>query len=403
MLPRLNTLSSKTFAAILCYLSLTLAVLAGALYFQLNQLAISQRDDMGQSLGTQLAESLKQPLIDDNSISMQVLLDNLLKDTPNVMRATIYTTNNRILAQSQRSLGGRVSLAVYTRPVTVDNRLLGQVRVELDNSQYFQRFYIPMWSTLAIWLVATVLLGLWLLKGARQYSQRLNRLARSFPLDDSARGLPELDQLELALEPFTRSASTEMEEADYSYSMLALNIPNLRKWQVQLNATAFNQMLARLDGVIDVHLSLFQGDRQGSRSSALLLRFDQVEGADHPLERAIHCANGLLRLCDQMAFSAHIPFELRIAAAYRSPAHPGSDWCNQIERESCVDRLTEILPIASPWELIIDKGNLEIEDLAGCQLEDLSAAGLWQFRQYDEDQAALFEKQVAILSSSLNS
>lgn len=402
MLPRLNTLSSKTFATILCYLSLTLAVLAGALYFQLTHLATNQRDAMGQSLGTQLAESLKQPILDNNSISMQVILDNLLKDTPNVMRATIYTTSNRILAQSQRSLGGQVPLAVYTRPITVDNRLLGQVRVELDNRHYSRTFYMPMWSALAIWLVATILLGLWLLKGTREYSERLRRLIRSFPLDDDTKKLAELDQLESALEPFTQSATADIADDDYSYSMLALNIPNLRKWQVQLNATAFNQMLAKLDSIIDTHLSLFHGVRQGSRSSALLLRFDNREGTEHALERAIHCANGLLRLCDQIAFSAHIPFELRIAAAYRSPAHPGSDWCNEIERESCVDRLTEILPIASPWELIIDKGSLDIEDLAGCQLEDLSAARLWQFRQYDEGQAEVFEKQLAILSSSLN-
>lgn len=402
MLPSFKTLNSKIFAAILCYLFVTLVALSGVLYFQLSQLAMNQRDALGQSLGTQLAESLKQPLIDNNSISMQVILDNLLKDTSNVMRATVYTTSNRILAQSQRSLEGRISLAVYTRPVTVDNRLLGQVRVELDRGRYFRAFYWPLWITLAVWLATTLVLGLWLLKVARNYSQRISRLVSSFPQDDDARQTAELDQLESALEPILHSSSSGIEEADYSYSMLALNIPNLRKWQAQLSASAFNQMLAKLDNIIDTHLSLFHGDRQGSRSSALLLRFDALEGLEHPLERAIHCANALLKLCDQIGFSAHIPFELRIAAAFRKPPHPGSDWCNEIEREKCVDRLTEILPIASPWELIIDKGDLDSEDLADCQVEDLSAAGLWQFRQYGEGQAAVFDKQLAILSSSLN-
>src|SRR5690606_35105622 len=151
---------------------------------------------------------------------------------------------------------------------------------------------------------------------------------------------------------------------------------------------------------IDTHLSLFKGNRLQSRATATLLQFDD-NGEDHPVQRAINCANGLLRLSDRLVAAEKLPFEVRITAAYRCPRVQGSTWRNDLEREECIERLLDTLPLAGAWELIIDTGDLDEEDLTDCQLELLGAASVWQFRAYTGGRQEDFERQLDFLVAAL--
>src|SRR5690606_35457058 len=244
-------LSSRITAALALDLLLTAVLLSAALNTQLVALATSQQDALGGALSGQLAETLKQPVIDNDVISIQVILDNLLATTPVVASATVYSAANRILAQSQRS--SQANLAVYTKPVNVDNTMLGQVRLELDGAVLVDDYRMPMWSGLGIWLALSVIFALWLRHTAAAYSRRIIALGNAFTDGDTAPG-SELDQLERSLKPFVNHDEDEVIALPGSYAMLAVNIPNLPKWRAQLNAEHFSGMLKKIGDLSDTHL-----------------------------------------------------------------------------------------------------------------------------------------------------
>jgi hypothetical protein len=396
-----KNLGARISLALLVYAVVSGLALAIVLSTKLGALATDQQGALGHALGVQLAESLKQPVIDGNVISIQVILDNLLNDTESVVRATVYSSSNRILAQSQRSVPANNRLSAYTSPISVDNTMMGQVRVELNKQWMLSLYRTPIWIALGAWLVMTAVFAFWLISTAVAYSRRIQHINGSFPSDNNDHHQSELDTLEQTLEPFIQKTSGDNFDREYRYSMLAISIPNLPKWRAQLNADAFSQMLEKIDHLIDSHLRLFKGVRLQSRSGAMLLQFDD-EGDEHPITRAIHCANALLKLCEQVATAEHLPFEVRITAAYREPSVYGSPWRNDLEREECINRLIDMLPLAGSWELIIDKSSLSEDQLQGCTIEEFSAASVWQFRSYSDEHQQIFAKQVAFLSSTLS-
>lgn len=396
-----KNLGARIAVALAIYAVLSGLVLAILLGTRLSALATKQQDALGHALGVQVAESLKQPVIDGNVISIQVILDNLLNDTDAVVRATVYSASNRILAQSQRSVPANHRLAAYTSPINVDNTMMGQVRVELNKQLILSLYRTPIWIALGAWLLITALFAIWLIRTTGHYSRRIRTINASFPADSGTdHNQSELDTLEKTLEPFIQKTPDEDFDREYRYSMLAISIPNLPKWRAQLNADAFGSMLKKIDDLIDSNLTLFKGARLQSRNTAMLVQFDD-DSDEHPITRAINCANALLKLCEKIATAEHLPFEVRISAAHREPSVYGSPWRNDLEREECINRLIDMLPLAGSWELVIDKTNLSESQLEGCTVEEFSAASVWQFRSYSDESQEMFSKQLAFLSSTL--
>jgi len=402
MLRSLRNLSTRVTIAIVLYGLVTAAALIYALGSTLDNLASEQLDEIGNALSSQLSETLKPHIIGNNLITTQVILDDLIADTAVLSRATVYSSSNRILAQSQRTAVIRSKLVPYTQPITVDDNMLAQIRLELDGDLVQSEYRSPMWLGVAIWLALTAGLAWLLVPWSRNYSSRIGRLGASFSSTPES-GASELDQLEAALTPFTRGLE-EKEESDGSapcYGMLAINIPNLPKWRAQLAADHFSGMLARIDQLIDNHLLLYKADRLHARENSTLLQFFD-QGDQHPITRTINCATSLLQLSDELLASQRIPFEIRITAAFRQPAGRGSPWYNDIEREACIRRLLDMVPLAGSGELIIDKQELAEEQLTDCELEDLSAASVWQFRRFLGARQEEYYKQLEFLRSSLS-
>ncbi len=397
----LRNLGSRVTVAVLLYLAITAVLLTGTLGSQLDSLADRQLNELGNAMSAQLSETLKQHIISKNMISAQVTLDNLLADTPVVARSTLYSSSNRILAQSQREAPIKGSLIPYTQPITVDDNMLAQVRIELDKDMLLSEYRSPMWLGTGIWLLLSAALGGYLAMTAQDYSRRILRLSACFGKAEDP-GEAELDQLESALAPFVagNGDGDQDESAPRAYGMLAISIPNLPKWRAQLNAEHFTGMLAKVDTLIDNHLSLYKGARIHTRDNSMLLQFMDL-GDQHPMIRTINCANSLLQLTGSLIAAQKIPFEMRITAAYRHPGIQGSTWYSDIEREECIHRLLDILPLAGGWELIIDKKELTEADLPECELEDLSAALVWQFRTFTGQRQDEFIQRLEFLGSTL--
>jgi uncharacterized membrane protein affecting hemolysin expression len=154
--------------------SLLLVVLALVIYgwvigMQFKHAMQQQAEALGTSLITQTATSATELLVSNDILSLNVLLNNLVKN-PLVAHAAIYSVDNRILAEagsrpSQSMLGETEGL--YSTPITFQEVIAGQLRISLDMQQFQQPMTISLQS---MGILSLILLALTL-----SLSMRLGR------------------------------------------------------------------------------------------------------------------------------------------------------------------------------------------------------------------------------------
>ncbi|HCP54765.1 MAG: histidine kinase [Pseudomonadaceae bacterium] len=133
--------------------SLLLVVMALAIYawvigMQFKQAMQQQADALGTSLIIQTSASATELLVSNDILSLNVLLNNLVKN-PLVAHAAIYSVDNRILAEagtrpSQSILGETDGL--YSTAITFQDVIAGQLRISLDMQQFQQPMTISLQS-----------------------------------------------------------------------------------------------------------------------------------------------------------------------------------------------------------------------------------------------------------------
>ncbi|WP_204337535.1 hypothetical protein, partial [Klebsiella pneumoniae] len=86
---------------------------------------------LGQSLITQTAASATELLVSNDILSLNVLLNNLVKN-PLVAHAAIYSVDQRILAEAgsrpKQSLLGATE-GLYSTPITFQEVIAGHLRI----------------------------------------------------------------------------------------------------------------------------------------------------------------------------------------------------------------------------------------------------------------------------------
>tara|TARA_R100001244_G_scaffold10690_9_gene12680 strand:- start:410 stop:1936 length:1527 start_codon:yes stop_codon:yes gene_type:complete len=220
----------------LLLVALALVIYAWVIGMQFKQAMEQQAEALGTSLITQTASSATELLVSNDILSLNVLLNNLVKN-PLVAHAAIYSVDNRILAEAgsrpSKSMLGETE-GLYSTPITFQEVIAGQLRISLDMRQFQQPMTISLQS---MGILSLILLAL-----ALSLSMRLGRHI-STPLlqlrvwlrdpDDPAPGAGRQDeigdlarQLQARLvpqkpepEPETEDAYDEQDETDYPHTL----------------------------------------------------------------------------------------------------------------------------------------------------------------------------------------
>ncbi|WP_417661756.1 histidine kinase [Pseudomonas sp.] len=132
----------------LLLVAMALVIYAWVIGMQFKQAMQQQAEALGTSLITQTASSATELLVANDILSLNVLLNNLVKN-PLVAHAAIYSIDNRILAEagsrpSQGMLGETDGL--YSSPITFQEVIAGQLRISLDMRQFEQPMTISLQS-----------------------------------------------------------------------------------------------------------------------------------------------------------------------------------------------------------------------------------------------------------------
>jgi uncharacterized membrane protein affecting hemolysin expression len=132
----------------LLLVALALVIYAWVMGMQFKLAMQQQADAIGQSLIVQTAASATELLVSNDILSLNVLLNNLVKN-PLVSHAAIYSVDNRTLAEAgsrpkQGLLGDTEGL--YSTPITFQEVIAGHLRISLDTEQFQQPMTISLQS-----------------------------------------------------------------------------------------------------------------------------------------------------------------------------------------------------------------------------------------------------------------
>ena len=128
--------------------AIALVIYACVMGLQFKQAMHEQADAVGQSLTTQTATSATELLVSNDILSLNVLLNNLVKN-PLVAHAAIFSPDNRILAEAgQRPKSGLLgqSQGLYETKINFQDVPAGQLRISLDMNQFQQPLTISLQS-----------------------------------------------------------------------------------------------------------------------------------------------------------------------------------------------------------------------------------------------------------------
>jgi hypothetical protein len=248
-MPLLQRLAARPLLPFCSAVIAVLGLVAGLLYWHYSQRNQEQQlTHFGQALATSAARQAVNPTLNQDLISLQVILQELTRH-PSVAGATIHDVEHRLLVQSGFSPDDSLS---HSAPIALHNNIAGYLRIAMAppsaTAQDWRFFWV--WSLIV------------LLTMAAPWAPDTWMKWRGTAEEEAEEALPE--------EPL----------GDPVTLRLALEIRNLPLLHRQLNLESFTQLVERLDEQLQGVLALYGGKRQALSQHWLLLDFEGYEISD---------------------------------------------------------------------------------------------------------------------------
>ena len=398
----------KTLAKKLPLLTLVFSLVAGSLLaitlgFQLNTISTEQQNHFGQALSTQLAKSVHDPMIQQDTLSMQVEVDEPA-NTEGIKHAAVYDATNHLLVESQRPSNISKDKDVYRSSITIENAIAGYATVHLD-----QQFFAAPLKTLRLtfiflWCVITATLVFVSIKAGKNFSNRLSQITQRLP-GDTPDGMDELSSLEFRVEPLlaTRDCNKEVANTgNKNYALLAMVCKNLPRLESLVNREHFESVMTQLDFLINDAAALYGGTRLDADRCSIYLEFTgEDKNSDHPL-RALYCATAIQSLSKQLLDKQGVQLELASAISHGELELSSSQLLNERILQEQVKILQSLLEKAVNGEILLNKNTSEHEALEDINISPLADdSPLFRVDKLHESGEQLVNQQLALLTRNL--
>lgn len=269
---------AKKLPALVLSLCLTLGLLSWALLSNhASKLSQETLKEKGQLTINQLAELVRGPLFNGDSISIQVALQNVTEDKI-ILDASVYDIGDQLVAQSKKPAPDSAIAVRFNRNIVLQDTQAGKVIISVDSQPIEQRYSQVVSNWLLLWAVFTLLSTYGCYRFAEQLSRRLRLLTNRLP--GSAESLDdEMASLELRLQPLLSKSSDEgLSDTGYYCSLITATIKNRHRLESQLNRQNLTQLFEKIDYCTLRTLELYAGQRieGGSGSINFYIRSTQV-------------------------------------------------------------------------------------------------------------------------------
>ncbi|RLA46754.1 MAG: hypothetical protein DRR06_04325 [Gammaproteobacteria bacterium] len=342
-----------------------------ALWFYLDGLGQQQSDKLGQALVTQLADQVRQPLLHNDTISLQFVVNDLVRNTDAVLHAAVYNTEDKLQVQGaskQYREGNRAS--VYAHQITLENSTAGQARLTIDSATIKSDLLVLFWSTLYAWLLLSSILCIGLHFVGRRISKRLVRIISGLPTHSKSIGNDEISndeigQLEANIKPLlikpllTKPESCVNDDEEILSLTLTIRCENIERLQAQLSQENYRRLLTNFDAVTDCAAKLYDAARLAGSQHCIHLRFYSNGNISNALLRAISSYLAITEILKASAPRAGA--ELRLCGALGETGTQTSEtrFSQDHQQELALQKLVKTTALADSWQLLIQASLLD--------------------------------------------
>ncbi len=400
----------QTFAFRLPLITALLCAIAGALIFgigswQTKLLADQESRRIGQALAAQLAETVRQPLLHNDLVSLQVSVEQLV-ERAEVAGASVYNARQKPLAQSKSGrIYGAHELVTWREPLTVEGTVTAYAGVDIDIGHLHAVYRKPFNWILSLWAAFALLMTVISAWTGRKLSERLSGLTARLPgdptLDEAQQPADELDKLEQQLQPLlTQSAkSDDTAEPTRQVATLALHCKNLESLEKQLSKENLQRLLNQLDADLKQVTTLYDGKRLPGHNQTLFVEFSGgTENGNHPLQ-ALFSAHLLMELSKNHAHALGASPKLSAAISLRN-GEDHSSLMGDFEREKRKSATASLASMGDSGETLLDSQVQLHQSFAGViDTEQLSEDGdIHRVASFSTRHSTLLAKQLHYLT-----
>ncbi|PCJ34795.1 MAG: hypothetical protein COA75_12595 [Cellvibrionales bacterium] len=409
------------FAVFLSLLSFLL--ITPLLYVQTVSLAKSQVQLFGQTMNRQLLGQVRQPLLNEDAVSLQVVLDNLVMHTAMVKSAAVFKSDASLFAESlEHSPTLNITRhEIFKQSLSLPNAASWQVQLSLDPSDINRQIMRIFWSIISVGLALCALLLYWARRTGKDIATRLQSLSACLPGDEDNAEDDEISLLEKRIEPLLLKPATivnehALSEPTLESCYLAIRCINLPQLQAHLSHDNLHRVLKRFDDIIATTGELFKGERLSGANNCVYLRFVATAGDSNFLLRAISSHLALVELQREQASDEGAGLILSSALAINTAktsidANSHCQFMQDTATETALQQLTATSRLADPWQLLTNEmvktkipaeAGIYFEALAGASTNSTQGSEACLFTDLGSEQQSLFERQLAYLRNQLS-
>ncbi|MGV6806788.1 MAG: hypothetical protein ACWA5K_02650 [bacterium] len=347
------------------------AGLGAALHLTGNHAVKSSAQQLGNILADELAASSTPLLLRNDPISVQIEVDEIL-GLQGVAGAFVEYKGRMITAHGEANRGSTTQS--FSSPIIIDGKNIGRAAVSLDMDTLSSPYRKLLVQLMAGWAVLSIIFVYAAAVIGRRWASRLGALAKQLPesrdqsdLSDrntalKAANRSELAQLESALEPLFRdkqpggrSAAESVDHKDaQEAAVISVSIRNLTRLEAQLSEQHFQQLLEKLNRIVEFCARLYNGSRLGSTGNSIHIAcFDTDADKDFSL-RALYCAFAIRELASQEQRGTGVNIDIATAICRSASFSSDNPLLHNLLLDKALSRNTTLLEFAAIGEIIVD-------------------------------------------------
>lgn len=398
LLPTFTIIFSLTFA------SLSAIILS----VELDSIADEQENYLGQALSSQLAKVSRNSIINQDKLSLQIEVDDMLT-IEGIQYVAVHDASRRLLVKATKS-ANRTSLAsnathTYTSAITIENATAGYALVRFDQ-EFFAAYFQTLRFAIAFLFASIFFILIYLsAKIGKILSFRLNHLIQQLP-GDNKETMDELSALEHRLKPLmaTRKENQQpyAEQKVEDYALLAIDCKNLTILKTRVNPEHLESVMSQFDILVNDAAEIYGATRLSAGQRSIYLQFKgKSEYDDHPL-RALYCATAIHDLSKKLLDTQGIKLELASVISNDTQKYSRSQILNESHCEAHLNSLQLMLEQAVDGEILLDaptKSHGSLQDISLYPPSEKSI--LFRVEELNEDSKELISQQIAILGRDM--
>lgn len=388
------------------------------LAFQLDRGAERQSEHLGHSLARQLAEQARQSLIQNDGVSLQVLINSLMENNPQVHQVVVFNPQDKAwIIGDEATLPDDSTdtlLGPYRQVITMAGTQLGRVEITINGSALRDQLEPIFTLALLSWLGLSILLFVGLHLFADNLARRLNNMRSALPKANISPTGDELCRLEDTLKPLLVMSGQD-EEQDNAADTLVLTVcaRNLSDLKSQLTHRSYRNLISGFDTAVNATAKLFEASRSGGTRDCLHLTFTDSTDAHGAATRATCCFAALSELLQTSPVGPHAGLSVSAVLKPIKSDPALSQFEQQQLHQGALSAAESVASETAKGQLLI-AGTLVAAPTAsdgetdrgarpdcGFNYEEQSGLNLVRFVSLQAEQQALLEEQLAFLRGQL--